>query len=135
MTHTTNFNLSQWGKFDRIQMADFNADNQKIDAALAAVAGCNCRCYSTTYTGDGAFSRTFTLPGKPMFLAIANGDGTTIACRGANKGWTVWGSSYAYDVTVTWGETGVTLSHASNSIAPANRPNISYGLFAILEVG
>ena len=34
MTTTTNFNLSQWAKSDRIQMADFNADNAKIEAAL-----------------------------------------------------------------------------------------------------
>ena len=34
MTKTTNFNLSQWAKSDRIQMADFNADNSKIEAAL-----------------------------------------------------------------------------------------------------
>ena len=33
--HTPNFNLSQWEKTDKVQMEDFNADNAKIDAALA----------------------------------------------------------------------------------------------------
>lgn len=34
MTHTTNYNLSQWKTNDRILMSDFNSDNAKIDAAL-----------------------------------------------------------------------------------------------------
>ena len=38
MTKTTNYQLNQWAKSDRIMMDDFNADNQKIDAALKAVA-------------------------------------------------------------------------------------------------
>ena len=38
MTKTTNYQLNQWAKSDRIMMDDFNADNLKIDAALKAVA-------------------------------------------------------------------------------------------------
>ena len=34
--HTTNYQLSQWETTDRILMADFNSDNAKLDAALAA---------------------------------------------------------------------------------------------------
>ena len=34
--HTTNYQLSQWETTDRILMEDFNSDNAKIDAALAA---------------------------------------------------------------------------------------------------
>ena len=34
MTKTTNYQLNQWAKSDRIMMDDFNADNAKIDAAL-----------------------------------------------------------------------------------------------------
>ena len=33
---TTNYQLNQWVKSDRIQMEDFNSDNAKIDAALKA---------------------------------------------------------------------------------------------------
>ena len=36
MRETSNYKLSQWDKTDRIEMEDFNGDNQKIDAALAA---------------------------------------------------------------------------------------------------
>ena len=38
MTKTTNYQLNQWAKSDRIRMDDFNADNQKLDAALAGKA-------------------------------------------------------------------------------------------------
>ena len=38
MQHTQNYQLSLWAKDDRIMMEDFNADNEKIDAALKANA-------------------------------------------------------------------------------------------------
>ena len=39
MTKTTNYQLNQWAKPDRVMMDDFNADNAKIDAALKANGG------------------------------------------------------------------------------------------------
>ena len=41
MEQTSNYQLNQWDKTDRIQMEDFNADNDKIDAALAGIAAAN----------------------------------------------------------------------------------------------
>ena len=38
MAETGNYQLNQWEKTDRIQMEDFNADNAKIEAALAGLA-------------------------------------------------------------------------------------------------
>ena len=38
MTKTTNYQLNQWAKSDRIRMEDFNADNAKVDAALKGQA-------------------------------------------------------------------------------------------------
>ena len=37
MTETTNYHFNQWIKSDRIRMEDFNADNEKLDAALEAL--------------------------------------------------------------------------------------------------
>ena len=48
MTKTTNYQLNQWAKSDRILMEDFNADNEKIDAALKAK---NCQFYTAMYKG------------------------------------------------------------------------------------
>ena len=36
MKQTAQFKLNQWEKADRIQMEDFNADNNKIENAIAA---------------------------------------------------------------------------------------------------
>ena len=37
MKQTSNYQLNQWDPEDRILREDFNADNSKIDAALAEV--------------------------------------------------------------------------------------------------
>lgn len=39
MRETSNYKLSQWDKTDRIEMEDFNSDNEKTDAALKTLAG------------------------------------------------------------------------------------------------
>ena len=49
MTKTTNYQLNQWAKSDRVLMEDFNTDNAKIDAALAAKA----EITFGQYTGTG----------------------------------------------------------------------------------
>ena len=36
--YTTNYNLCQWQTSDKVLRTEFNADNAKIDAAIAAVA-------------------------------------------------------------------------------------------------
>ena len=79
--HTSNYNLNQWVKSDKVLMEDFNADNAKIDAALGTLAASvsgkasvsalnslsqtvaghssaltragNGQVYAATYTGDG----------------------------------------------------------------------------------
>ena len=65
MAETSNYQLNQWEKTDRIQMEDFNADNLKTDQALAkqrdelvaltaAVALCgNCGIEQFSYVGKG----------------------------------------------------------------------------------
>ena len=37
MKKTTNYQLNQWEKTDRIMMEDFNTDNQKLETALTAL--------------------------------------------------------------------------------------------------
>ena len=48
MTKTTDYQLNQWAKSDRLMMDDFNADNAKIDAALGAL-----QIVTGIYTGSG----------------------------------------------------------------------------------
>ena len=50
MTKTTNYQLNQWAKPDRVMMDDFNADNAKIDAALKANADAIAETAAASYT-------------------------------------------------------------------------------------
>ena len=89
--HTENYQLSQWERSDRVQMEDFNADNAKIDAALAAHDGLlaahaaelakmgNCQVWTTTYKGTGTVGpdhpTSLTFPKRPVFAMIDSGSG------------------------------------------------------------
>ena len=73
MTKTTNYQLNQWEKSDRIMMDDFNADNQKIDAALAALP----KLVTGTYTGTGVYPRTIDLGFLPKAVVLTTYTGYT----------------------------------------------------------
>ena len=51
MEQTGKYGLSQWDAEDRILREDFNADNAKIEAALANAG--NCQIASGSYVGTG----------------------------------------------------------------------------------
>ena len=82
MNHTTNYNLSQWSKSDQVLMEDFNADNAKIDAALAQKAEASAlaalaqtvegkaRIAVGSYTGDGAESRFISVGFTPRAVLL-----------------------------------------------------------------
>ena len=80
MTKTTNYQLNQWAKSDRVMMDDFNADNEKLEAVLAAhaaaLAGCgNCKIEYGTYHGkgthgDGKNCNKLTFSGQPLLVIV-----------------------------------------------------------------
>ena len=71
--HTTNYQLCQWEATDKVLRTDFNQDNQKIDAALAAVP----KIAAGTYTGNGAAARTISLPFTPQAVFLCDQAGHT----------------------------------------------------------
>ena len=100
--HTTNYELNQWLSADQVLRTDFNADNAKLDVALAGkaeqtdlseVQASIPRVAAGTYTGDGAASRTihigfpprrrwsFTRWAVPTCWGAAPPRGTTAAWR------------------------------------------------------
>ena len=108
MTKTTNYQLNQWAKSDRIMMDDFNADNAKIDAALkgqaealaaetaareelaAAVAACgNCKIAYGTYTGNGNYGsdhpNCLTFPFEPKLVIVQNKSVASAQISGSNS--------------------------------------------------
>lgn len=77
--HTPNYALSQWERTDKVVMEDFNADNVKIDTALAALAeraegaadaANRERIYTGTFVGDGQDDRVIKLPWEPKFMLL-----------------------------------------------------------------
>ena len=87
--HTSNYQLNQWEPTDQVLRSDFNADNAKVDAALAGLATTdqehetkmtqlnqqlslrgNCQAYFTTYMGTGENQASLTFPHKPTFFCI-----------------------------------------------------------------
>ena len=88
---TPNYALNQWSRDDRVLMEDFNADNAKIDTALAkkaeqsaltaltqtvaALPGQIPRIVTGTYTGDGAAERFLSLPFTPKVVYLCTGWG------------------------------------------------------------
>ncbi len=91
MKQTSNYQLNQWEKTDRILMEDFNEDNRKIDEALAeekaaretltaamAMYG-NCKIEYGSYTGTGTYGSknptALTFTNKPFFIAIRAEEG------------------------------------------------------------
>ena len=76
--HTTNYQLSQWAKSDQVKMEDFNADNAKIDAALASHAAAlagkgNCRIEFQSYIGTTtgvSTTKRLTFSDRPAFVFI-----------------------------------------------------------------
>ena len=103
MQHTQNYQLSRWEKDDRIMMEDFNADNEAIDAALAAKAdaedvtalgetvaaltaglgsgGENCRIAWGSYTGSNTagpdYPNSLTFDFMPVWVWIIGYNTTT----------------------------------------------------------
>ena len=73
MTKTTNYQLNQWAKSDRILMDDFNADNAKIDAALKANADA-IRLLNEAMPSD----KVLALRSLEALAKVANGKATKI---------------------------------------------------------
>ena len=98
MTQTPNFQLNQWSPEDYVRRTDFNADNAKIDAALAAAG--NCRIVTGSYTGTGKYGYTnknsLTLPFSPVLLLISGGNnGFAVIPMGGENGAAYFGTTKA----------------------------------------
>ena len=104
--YTTNYNLCQWQPTDQVQRTDFNADNAKLDAALAALdsgkadqsaltslsntvaqkasqSALNAAAATIphftfgTYSGNGALERTIELGITPSMVLLFTKKGWT----------------------------------------------------------
>ena len=121
--YTTNYDLCQWESTDQVQRTDFNADNAKLDSALAehaaaleenseaisaeasarvrAVASIsaelekrgNCKIYFTSYAGTGTMSHSHTFPSQPLAVLIAGPSFQLIAIVGCSEAFSMEGGN------------------------------------------
>lgn len=148
MQKTGNFELNQWDLDDRIQMADFNSDNSRIDAALAelaeaaaatAAAAGNCEMEVITYTGTGTYgsgnATVITFSQKPDIYLIggdvslvAGQSGTAkpiIASRSGTSG------GFLSDADVSWNGSQLSLTNGVDARYQMNTKNAVYWVLGL----
>ena len=121
MNHTTHFQLAQWDAADRILREDFNADNARIDAALAehaaAIAGFgNCQLALTSYQGDGRNGSghpTLTFSAPPDVVVVTGQSGLLVLRRGSSGAAAVT-TNQVYRCGVSWSGSSVTWYSGEN---------------------
>lgn len=147
MKQTKNYQLNQWEATDRLMMEDFNNDNAKLDAALAAeqtaretlaaaMSRCgNCKLWTTTYTGTGTYgsnSKTsLTFPTPPLLVGVFSNDGIAFFTKMGGYG---AAGSYVSSLPFSWD--GNTLSYYSSRDAQSqyNSSGRTYTVVALLEI-
>ena len=136
MTKTTNYQLNQWAKSDRVMMDDFNADNTKIDTALKAnadaVALCgNCTIWTSSYTGTGHYGDfTLTFPQTPLVVIIIGMDGyALVTAPGTSKVYAP-PSTMQY-MTLVWGDKSLTWNPGNGASEQLNKAGTLYKVYAL----
>ena len=143
---TANYQLSQWDAEDRILREDFNADNAKIDAALAAqaeaqsalasqIANCgNCKVTYSTYTGTGTCGSSspnkLSFDTKPFMIFIIDADGTCVIMH-CNSTFTRKDGSPIY---ITWSGNTVSWYNSGSDDIQCNNPEEVYHVFTLSSV-
>ena len=134
--HTPNFNLCQWEADDKVLRSDFNADNQKIDAALAAAP----KITLGTYTGDGNYgsqsAKTLTFSFQPKLLCLAEKSAMFGSCyalllRGQTAFCYFTSNGGGNNGVCTWGENSVTWYSQQNAMCQFNTPGAEYCYVAV----
>ena len=130
--YTENYGLCQWEATDQVLRTEFNEDNAKIEAALTAR---NCQVWTTTYTGDGADSKTLTFPHRPHFVLIMGHYIQTLMMPHATHMQPRLNNGSMSPLEVTWTERSVTYSREidGNSNYGANVKGEFYAVLAFLD--
>ena len=96
MNKTPNYQLNQWSRDDRVLMDDFNADNARLDTALAGLArskadlsalAVKTEIAAGTYTGDGTAERVIRLGFTPKAVYVCEASGVTYTTGNSGYGY------------------------------------------------
>ena len=91
MTQTTNYQLNQWEATDQVQRVDFNADNAKIDAALAGLESGKAAASAVTAL-QAAVAQKADASALAALQTAVNGKGNCRIVTGTYTGTGTYGS-------------------------------------------
>lgn len=133
MNKTANYQLNRWEKTDKVLMDDFNADNEKIDAAIAKCG--NCRVRVSTYVGDGTGTRIHTFERKPVLMIAMGYASILMMCPGHTSPGIEAPDNRV--TTFTWKENNVTIKsgYGDSALGICNTANQSYTLIIFEDTG
>ena len=129
---TEYYELNQWLPTDQVLRTDFNADNAKIDAAIAAR---NCQLYMTTYTGVGSGTLSFTFPHKPMLVVVMSSEQPSVlfGVQGVDDVFLDYLGN-GFSTPAVWEGNSVSWqTNTGGAIYSANWQNRVYTLLALLD--
>ncbi|EGJ46027.1 hypothetical protein HMPREF0866_02181 [Ruminococcaceae bacterium D16] len=122
--YTENYGLCQWEATDQVLREDFNRDNAKIDAAIAARG--NCYITAGTYVGTGESRNEHPntiITGFAPLLVIISGGSYTAAFNRDNPSINTYAGSRGEPQIVTWLENGVSWYVDSGTGSPSQQMN------------
>lgn len=150
------YGLNQWSLDDSVVMADFNADNAKIEQALLDLKASQPKFKTGSYMGTGTYGAdnptTLTFDFEPQmliiapqpvgtnnqqFLTMAESVCTLVAIRGATTAPVSYDSNqYGANfepsiVNLTWDGDTVSLYHNYHGFLQYNASNLTYRYLAI----
>lgn len=147
MEQTPNYALSQWDEQDRILREDFNANNAKVEQALAEQAEQlapiaaqigklgNCQVYASSYTGDGnTAGKSITFPSRPIIVMISDQMGRYRSIFWQGMTYAPFMYEYGFPMTITWNGNTVSWYYEGNAESNFNVSGTSYYVAALLDM-
>lgn len=136
--YTPNYQLNQWEASDQVLHEDFNADNQKIDAALSTIPHIATGSYVGTGTFGSATPSALTFDFTPKLVVVVaneaqNMKAGTVFISGQTLNPGIGVSNYSnssLSLTVAWGDQSISWYGASSS-NQLNDSGVTYFYFAI----
>ena len=134
---TKKYALNQWVKSDPVQMAEFNADNAKIESALTVKADIVYGIYTGMGTYGSANPTTLdfadTLGRAPKFLLVVEPSGgrhllLVQGMTGQYCDYSDWDRSYC---RITWTETGLSWYNTYDEGKQLNGSDVAYYYIAL----
>ena len=149
---TANLELNQWVGTDPVLMADFNADNARIDQAVKSLGDAVAalpRIATGSYVGSGKYGSSnptsLTFPFAPKLVVILSSDSSyfgptgsaniysswMIAMPGITKAYVGYGNSNAENIVSFSGNTMSWYATSANAGGQCNASNTHYYYVAL----